>query len=283
MSKKVVVQAWTQQARNQLQTDRGGFWGVGDLLRGSNVLFDACEALDVDYMLDIKGHPVSQIFSPALDVSGSRYDEVEFLVFESTSQVKDHLVDALKTTNVLTINTNGGPCWPDESSSRWKAFIKSIISPNILFEAHLSRVLPKRPYSAFHFRLGDAGLVRGEQSELRDAIEALERYYEPSDVVITDSIALKKYIKSCKPGVLVSDAEPVHTGLSSDVDTIAQTMSDFFLIAGARAAKSYSVYGGPSGFVVSAARIFDVPLEFIDRKSVSLSTRIVRRLAGLLR
>lgn len=280
MTAKTVVQAWTQQARNYRRTDRFAFWGIGDLLRGSNVLFNACHALDVRYILDIGGHPVSQVFLPVETRLVSSYEDVEFLTFDDEQDVRRKLIEALELTDVFTVNTNGGPSWPTDPSMLWKNFIKRLMQPNSAFEEHLLNVIPDKPYNAFHFRLGDGGLVRGERSALDDAIQALEQFGETDDIVITDSSELKDYIRRYKTGVRVSNAEPVHTGLSSDFGKIVQTMSDFFLIAKAEKAKSYSVYKGPSGFVVSAARIFDVPLIFTGDKTPSLANRAIKMLKG---
>lgn len=277
MTEKVVVQVWTQRARNHQQTDRAGFWGIGDLLRGSNVLFNACKTLNVRYALDIDEHPVSKIFEPTEKLVDFNDSEIEFWTFDNIAEVPVRIAAALDADASLVLNTNGGPTWPSEPSSEWKSWVKQILRPNKTFQNHLEKVLPSAPYNAFHFRLGDAGLVRGEQAQLREALEALDRYGEPEDVVITDSSDLQEFLRQNRPEVRVSDAKPVHTGLSSDMETIAQTMSDFFLIGGAKTAKSFSAYPGPSGFVVSAARIFDVPLVSAGYKIVQPKKNFIQK------
>lgn len=283
MTEKTVVQAWTQQARNHQQTDRAGFWGIGDLLRGSNVLFNTCQAMGVRYLLNIDGHPVSKIFQP-IDTTVSVNDsEVEFWTFDTIEEVPVRIATALEADGCLVINTNGGPVWPRDQSSEWQAWIKQILLPTQSFQMHLETVLPPIPYNVFHFRLGDASLVRGERAQLREALEALDRDGEPEDVVITDSVDLQEYLRRNRPEIRVSDATPAHTGLSSDIDTISQTMSDFFLIGGARKAKSYSVYQGPSGFVVSATRIFDVPVTFVGSQRRQPKKNFIKRAFNLWR
>ncbi|KQR33626.1 hypothetical protein ASF91_06500 [Rhizobium sp. Leaf155] len=259
MTEKKVVHAWTQSARNYRQEEKPVFWGIGDLLRGSNVLFNECKRLGAEYVLDINGHPVSQIFLPAQAGLEAHYD-VDFWTFKSLEDVHHRLKEALTSVDVLTINTNGGPVWPSDASVDWKAFILRHLRPNDYFQEILSSSLPSEPYSVFQFRLGDGGLVRGEEAELKSAIEVLDRHYDKSDIIITDSANFQAFVQKHRPQIQVSSSQPVHTGISTDVDNIARTMKDFFLIAGALRAKSFSVYPGPSGFVVSASRIFNVPL-----------------------
>ncbi|MCM2436324.1 hypothetical protein [Agrobacterium rosae] len=283
MTEKTVVQAWTQQARNHQQTDRAGFWGIGDLLRGSNVLFDACQTMGVRYLLNIDGHPVSRIFQPTDTAVSINDREVEFWTFDTIEEVPVRIATALESDGYLVMNTNGGPVWPSHQSSEWKSWIRQILRPNHSFQMHLKTVLPPIPYNVFHFRLGDSGLVRGERAQLREALEALDRHGEPEDVVITDSSELQEYLRRNRHEIRVSDAKPVHTGLSADIETISQTMSDFFLIGGARKAKSYSVYQGPSGFVVSAARIFDVPVTYVGNEIRRPKKNFIKRALNLWR
>ena len=282
MAEKIVVQAWTQKARNYEQTAKDGFWGIGDLLRGSNVLFDACKAIGAGYVLDITGHPVSNIFTPANSV-GADPGDVEFWTFGPPEEVSERLTNALAASDRLVLNTNGGRNWPAESSADWSKLVRQVMTPNPIFEQHLAQVMPSEPYNIFHFRLGDAGLVRGEKSQLRRAIQALDRHGEHDDIVITDSLEFQEYIRNHRKCFRVSDAIPVHTGLSSDTTTIAQTMGDFFLIGHAKKAKSYSVYGHTSGFVVAASRLFDVPLISLSVRSKSRTKNLFKKLKALWR
>lgn len=93
-------------------------------------------------------------------------------------------------------------------------------------------------------------------------------------VVISDSERFKHLVRWFYPRVIVSEATPVHSGLAANNELLLQTLQDFFLIANASNVKTFSEYVWASGFVVSACRVYDIPLTEIDRKSLRKTRRI---------
>lgn len=264
-----MIHTWTRKASNLVQTDVSNFWGLGDLLRGSNILFEVCKDLNIEYVLDISHHPLGSVFLPnENEVKAKPEYSVPFHFFKDLEDAKLQIAKMFENSDSVVINSNGCPSWPTESSTEWRDLIQSSLPVTPRIRRSLDTFLPPSNYGVFHFRMGDRSLVRGKGRVLIRALVALFRYGEPDDVIISDSKKFKFAAKLFFPRIKVSDATPVHSGLSENSDFLSQTLHDFFLIAGAIKVKTYSEYAWASGFVVSACRLYDVPMIEIDRKAL---------------
>lgn len=258
-----VVHTWSQKASNLTQSVWDHFWGIGDLLRGSNILFEICRELDVDYELDISPHPIGSLFAVESSTSEKPAVSAPFYHFESYDHGKRLVHSLLQTCDRIAINTNGGPSWPAHTSSHWQESIKRILRPTPQFEEYLSRRIPTTPYEVIHFRLGDRGLVRKRSVTMEEAIDWFIKTKHPDKIVLSDSEQLKAAIRSLAPDIRISDAKPVHTGRAKSGDALMETVGDFLLISRAKRVETYSVYPWVSGFVVAASRIYGVPYQSV--------------------
>ena len=261
--RKTVVHAWTQGASNLPQTARANYWGIGDLLRGSNVLFEICKEIDADYVLDISSHPIGALFAGS-QTDRSTERSVPFHAFKNFDDGKSLVKSLLDVDDRIIINTNGGPTWPEQSSPAWKELIKQAFCPTPEFEADLSGFIPKAPYSVMHFRLGDKTLVQKKSIAVDEAISIFSNNSDRNKVVISDSEQLKARLRLVDHDAYISEARTVHTGLAAGGPELSQTMADFFLISRATSVETYSAYPWPSGFIVAACRIYDVPFRCLS-------------------
>ena len=275
MQKKKLIHTWTSKASNLVQSDRENFWGLGDLLKGSNVLFEVCKALNIEYELDISHHPIGTI-SASSDIEGesSSQHSVPFYSFKDMDDAKIKIAKLFENAGSLAFNSNGCTDWPAQSSLEWRELIQSKLQFARDSNLSLGSGFSSSKYSVFHFRLGDRSLVRGQSRSVMRALLAFARNREASDVVISDSVRFKHLVRWFYPRVIVSEATPVHTGLAANNELLLQTLQDFFLIANASSVKTFSEYVWASGFVVSACRVYDIPLTEIDRKSLRKTRRI---------
>lgn len=259
MPEKTIINAWSQHAPNAPKTKIHNFWGLGDLLRGSNVLFEVSKELEARYVLDISGHPLSAVFkSPSLDVK-RRGSPAWFWKFQDVDHVRQKIKRAFWFSNTLRFNTNGGGAWPTVSSDEWRLLVKETFTPGKRLSDYLAQTLPTAPYRIIHMRLGDSAYELSP-AQIEEAFGLLVKNMEDHTILVCDRKEFKDLVRQRLPELKISVADPVHIGLNESEAALIQTMGDFFLIGGATQIKTYSVYAWTSGFVVSASRVFDVPL-----------------------
>ena len=184
---KTIIQVWTHSCINQ-----EGYWGLGDMIRGTCFLYEYCKKNNYRFILDIQLHSISKylIHSPHeySDLILKNKNNILFAFIENISNYTQNEINFFFTNsnpNAYNINENT------------KKFIKNIFQPNEEFSKYLSEYL-KHPffqnkYSILHYRLGDKYNKNVEPylKNIKNNIEENE-----NQLFISDSNELKYLVKN---------------------------------------------------------------------------------------
>lgn len=274
MSKKV-IHKWSQKAANLRQNENMNYWGFGDQLRGSAILYEVCKKYGFEFEVDLSGHPASNCFIPQVSSfkSPSIQEDVRFESFSNVAQIEEFLVSGFKHESILCFNTNGGEVWPTRLSAECKQFIAQLLTPAPqILEYIESKGLVAEEYSVLHFRLGDEYLVKNSKRKFIKERWIASINLESTDIFITDSDLFKADFKR-RFNVTTTESKPIHSGLHSEGREYIDTIIEFVIATRASRIKTYSNYSWISGFMQAVTKIYDVPLISLNEK---MSTKIIK-------
>ena len=255
---------WLQKAFNFPQTDTYAFWGFGDMLRGTAMMFLACKELNIKMEVDLTHHPVSCCIDSIKLVDNT--DNIPFYILSNINDAKNFLLKNCTDNVPFLFSTNGdNSIWPLVKKNKdCKNYIKKIILSfnNQTLDIFKSNKI-NEPYIVYHTRLGDSELVlnQAEQhkyDEIYNNIIKLNNYHNERILFMSDSGRLNEFIRlKCQSNnkVIVSRSTPVHLGLISENKNIISTLLDYYLLF-----NSIKIFSeNMSGFSFSASVFFDIP------------------------
>ena len=80
---KTIIQVWTHKCTNHIQDNINGFWGLGDMIRGTIKLYQLCKKYNYNYIVDIRLHSISnflnQMENPYSQLILDNADNIEFV------------------------------------------------------------------------------------------------------------------------------------------------------------------------------------------------------------
>lgn len=250
--KKTVILVISQNVKGM-----GGYWGLGDIIRGMITTYLISKKLYCDYIIDIQLHPISK-FLKNNDHTYSQliYDNKDSIFFQQNPEeyIKNH------DSNIIFFNTNVDTNYIITDDC--KNYIKNIFTPNNeLYEyiRYYMNNIPYNPYNILHYRLGDSDIVDNHEIDMRIFIDNFLMNKEDNDVLISDSNKFKKLMRE-KNNVHTFDFEIGHIGVEKDNLKIKNTLCEFFIMSKAQKIKTYSTYDHISTFVLSSSKIYDIKL-----------------------
>jgi hypothetical protein len=143
-----------------------------------------------------------------------------------------------------------------------KIFMKRILSPNINFSLYLNSKINEIPYESYniiHFRFGDDEIVRGNNINYDNYLNIFLNNRKDNDILICDSFTFKNEVKKIT-NIFTFDINPIHIGYSKNIESLKDTLIDFYIMINSKEIKTFSVYGWISGFTFWISRIYDIPL-----------------------
>lgn len=265
---KTIIQVWTHKCVNHIQNNVDGFWGIGDILRGTIKLYQLCKKYNYKYIVDIRLHSISnflnQMENPHAQLILDNGNNIEFVY---PGDVENY-INIRDTCEIIYFFTND---FCDESiiDEDTKIFVQNLLLPNIDFESYLNTKINNIPYEYYniiHFRLGDNELVRGNNDNLNKYLNIFLNNKINNDILMSDSLTLKNEIKKIT-NTFTFDINPVHIGYSKNIDSFKNTLVDFFIMKKAKEIKTYSIYSWISGFTYWIGKIYDIPLININNQN----------------
>uniref|UniRef100_A0A6C0DFT3 Uncharacterized protein n=1 Tax=viral metagenome TaxID=1070528 RepID=A0A6C0DFT3_9ZZZZ len=259
---KTIILAWTHKTSNLETTDIENFWGLGDIIRGTIKMYFLSKKMNFNLIVDIQNHPISQF----LKIQTHEYSN---LILENKNNIEFIFPGNVETyinnnnRNILFFFTNDH--YTQDITNDCKDFIKNLLTPNDEFKIFFDNKIKELPFKIFniiHFRLGDGEMVRNENisMSLFDInYNNLINNHDENDVLISDSIHFKKYIKD-KIDIFMFDTKVGHFGFHKDDKLLKDTLFEFFIISKATKIKSFSVYSWKSGFVKIISEIYNIPI-----------------------
>jgi hypothetical protein len=282
MTKKI-IHVLSQRVCNLPQTEQSNHWGLGDLLRGTQCLFEYCQKNGYEFELDISNHPIAEFFEPQKKKGDNliKPEGIRFESFKNQMEMENFLNERLKHEDTIYFMTHGFGVWPRSLSKECKAFIQHVLRPNKENEYLISQKMPQDSnFEILHFRLGDKYLIEDTKDFFGGEFSLLLRNAGKNDLLISDSYEFKNYVAK-HSNIKMFKEKPVHTGLSSSSDLLRDTLIEFMIATRSKKIKTYSNYQWTSGFALAINKVYDVPL--LDLSGGRVWRAIKRRMFSLIK
>jgi hypothetical protein len=272
---KTIIQVYKQNFSPENKEHDSNI-GLGDCIRGTITLYKLSKILGFNLIIDFRHHPIGNYIDTKnleyVEYIDSNIDNIK--MFFWLNSLKEYILN--NDNNIICLHTNA---WYEEKdiydtttvnsmTEDEQNFMKYIFQPNDNLNIKIKNELCNisNDYNIIHFRLGDFnGLINQTNipdEELIKFEDIFNKYYEKNDILITDNLFFKNYIKS-KYNVNTLNTEIGHLGFTNEKKCIEGTLIDFFIQSNAKKIKSYSFYCWISGFIHWNAKINNIPIELI--------------------
>lgn len=245
--------------------------GLGDCLRGTLTLYRLSKILNFNLIIDIRHHPISNFLVINNNIHEKIIDENidNFKFFFLLENLKKYLEFELINNNSIYLHTNA--IWNSDEitynnnllNNDEQNFLKNILIPNNDFNNYINQKIfnLSENFNIIHFRIGDSKSFNNTltDEELIFYENIFKKYYETNDVLISDNIIFKNYIK-LKYDINSYDTKICHLGNSNSSEEVKDTLFDFFLISKSKKVKTFTNYPWISGFIQWNSNIYDIPI-----------------------
>lgn len=241
----------------------GGYWGLGDIVRGSITLHRLCKERGYTFIIDYSHHPISQWLVPVShsypDVVRKAIPSMEFTLAPDLSRVLHNLKN-----RVLCIHTNGFISDWECVDTEILSFIRLNLQPNLELTEHIAKSSPGvDTFRVLHIRAGDSEFHTqvGMPLDVDVLAKRCEPFLDGNNLLISDSYDLKTRMKEKFPWMLILPTRPAHCGLTTEKDKLLDTLIDFYVSGRASCIHTFSTYSWVSGFAKAVAYAFRIPVK----------------------
>ena len=258
--KKKVIQVWTQKCKNIESKEDYGFWGLGDLIRGTIKLYQLSKQMDFDFYVNIHLHPISHFIK-------KRITDFDHLILQNKDNIEfvfpGDVEQYIRSSNNEIIYFLTNDVCDENITNDCKNFMKDILQPNDYLNQEIDKLDIKQPFNILHLRLGDSYIKIDMNDEVFHNIQKIvTSNYNENDILLCDSSYFKKRINEQNRFKLF-DLVIGHIGYETDMEKIKNSLIEFFIISKSTHIKTYSVYNWISGFVHWNSVLYDIPLSRI--------------------
>jgi hypothetical protein len=258
--------------------------GIGDFLKSCFFLLQLCKALDLEFDINFKNHPISNYLSvEGQEDTNVDYSQVEYPFWAEHIHIVNNglslfiqKLNSIKTP-VYYVFTNG---WPIVNiKPQGINIIRSKIAPNEILIQSVQRFmtelnLPYKNFATIHIRCGD-DTFNGKEDLMRFTLMAnrlypfLSQNKDSKILIISNSNLIKLYIKKLGIGnVCFKISKIVHLGgdgnfhktTTKDDTALLETLVDFFVMSKSKLILSLSEYSWGSCFSDICSQIYSVPI-----------------------
>jgi hypothetical protein len=237
---------WVQR----LQADRN-YWGFGDTIRGTISYIQACQKFGMELNITMNRHPISFFFTMKSPYINDCSSAIVTFAGDDGGLFK---LESFKMNTVIYTNS-----FPDHPLTEYeRQIMKSILQ----LKPEYSIKPPITPYTILHVRFDDKYLGAPlPESVKNNTMNLVKSYITESTILCTNISDFKdEVVKRTGFTQPQSTYASTHSGLSSSVDELKETIRDFQLLMHATTIYTYSEYGWVSGFVHWVSQIYKVPL-----------------------
>ena len=247
--KKTVILVISQNVKGM-----GGYWGLGDIIRGMISVYQIAEKYNYKYIIDIQLHPISKYIKyNEHEYSQLIRDNKDNIYFQSDPE--NYIKNS--TSNVIYFNTNKQINYSIEITDECKNYIKNVLTPTIELSEYIKSIKLQRSYNIIHYRIGDDDTVENKETDMVEFIDNFNKNKEIDDILMSDSTKFKNKIKEISD-IYLFDFEIGHLGVETDNIKIKNTLAEFFIMAGAKKIKTYSTYSWISNFVEMISKLYNI-------------------------
>ena len=265
---KTIIQVFTQKiVKDRNFKDISGYWGLGDLIRGTIQLYQLSKKLNFRLIVDYQLHPISEF------LKGCNHEYFELIKLNKNNIL---FIDQQCSEQYIINNKNDVIYFltndfynEQELNEDDKNFIKTILEPNELFNNEINMLKNKfDKFDIFHFRLGDIEKSKMINTDYSIFIQMLQNIKNNgvNNLLITDSENFKKEVKLKTNNINTLDTKITHLGYNTDSNKIKDTLLEFYIMRYASIIYTYSIFthnNGISGFVYYINKIYNIPIKRI--------------------
>jgi hypothetical protein len=267
--------------------------GLGDFLRGCFFIRQLSKIINIEGDLDISNHPISNYIIHDGKNPNINYDNIKFIKGENrpAPEILPYLknppnntyldidfINEIITTinnnknqnNIFPLFSNSFPIYYDFMDDD-REFIKSKIKPNDemckCIDNKLNKLkLRKNEYGVLHIRCGDDSLGNKKvnlfiankiKNIVNKIINSKHKYLIISDNNVIKSLFINK--KNCYFDI----SNITHLGgdynTNKDINSVKNTLLDFYLMSFSNTILSISIYDHISGFSKYCSKIYKIP------------------------
>lgn len=243
-------------------------WGIGDMLRGVYGTHTLAKHIGFRLIVDFSLHPIRDFLQMKEHEYSAMVHEKKdtipyidgiFNFYSVSSYVQNRLAES---DILLMFTTFGLYTYDSPPATDTMEFVRSLLIPTPSFQEYIdAHSVPYSSYSILHYRLGDAELVDGVQSDNLAVVEHVCRNIGETDILICDSVSMKQAVLKRNANIFMFNEPICHVGTSTDVDALRHTLFELLLLTKATKIRSFSCYIWVSGFVTAISKIYNIPLE----------------------
>jgi len=254
--------------------------GFGDYLKSCFFLLQLCKALDLEFDMNFKNHPMSKylVVENHDDIDFSR---VEYPHWAEHVYIENNGLDSFinKLNTISTPNyylmTNGWPLVVIKQPGI--NIIKSKIIPNDFLINSIDKFmkslnLEKKNFVTIHLRCSDDVFNNKSDPKIlqkfKNAVIEISLKYNCKCLVLSNSNRAKYFIRKLNlKNICFKVSNVVHLGSGETTNSVESfdngvldTIKDFFVMANSKLIVSLSVYGWGSCFSDMCSQIYSVPI-----------------------
>jgi hypothetical protein len=254
--------------------------GFGDYLKSCFFLLHLCKALDLDFDMNFKNHPISKYLivdkQENIDFSNVEYPYWAEHIFIENSGL-DLFIKNLNTVSSQNyyLFTNG---WPIvKIRQKGVDIIRSKLVPNDFLIQHVrifmsSLSLRPKQFITIHIRCSDDIFNNvsnaSKLQKFKNAVANISSTYNCPCLILSNSNRAKYFIKKLRfPNLCFKVSNVVHLGsgeaspnVTNFDDGILDTLKDFFVMSRSKLIVSMSVYDWGSCFSDMCSQLYSVPI-----------------------
>jgi hypothetical protein len=180
---------------------------------------------------------------------------------------------SMRADGCLYVYTIAYPLFPSRITQGDRECVRRLLKPSLQMQSKVEHIktvfnLGERAYKVIHIRSGDKYLMGSTnivandyKTKLLSAIKNIVAAGNDPFLLIADNNVIKDLVISHFPFIMAMKKEIGHFGEGQvqQYDKMENTMSDFYLLSGARVIHSFTSYAHGSGFSRWCAETFNIP------------------------
>jgi len=259
---KTLVHVWLQKYHF---SEVGGFWGLGDFLRGAWYFAHYSTKLNYKFDIDFSNHEIGKYFNNCSKMNIND-KEIKFYCNFPTNMI----VDFFEKNESIYLGYNGKvENWKLHNDDSIKNQFKMWLTPSSVLEERIKQISYNlEDFNVVHFRLGDKFIVENKNSFFDSVLfyityqkleSILNKIKDTNFFLISDSVEFKNYVrtKNKNSKLFISNGFPQHFGVSNN---LLDTLAEYVICTKSKKIFSHSCYGWLSGFVHSIHKIYDIEI-----------------------
>lgn len=276
-----IINIWTNDI-DITYIRKGLYTGLGDVIRGTILLYQLSKQYNFELIVDISQHPLSKLLEHkylSTNKNNITYECIKNIkeitdikYFHCNGKKNNDVEKFISNCNKNSIYIITNEFCNINLSKDCKDFIKKLLTPNQEMKLYYDNTIKTfnipNIYKIIHVRLGDSMFSNNSlhlqlQNTITTIYNKIKSILNPNDnyILLSDSHQFKNFVKQQQyKNINVYDTDICHVGLSRNPHDLKDTMFDFYLTINSSEIFTYSVYTWISGFVYWPHVLYDIKL-----------------------